>query len=147
MKWIVVLAALLAGCAALSPYDRIDTREVDGTYRKIAFAINSSGGWRSSTNVAVFIKTFESNGKLGICGYYMAGGSSSAYVDLIGVSMASPDSTLSLGGEVVGNLGFLRLNGSERDAIANCVVARADWRPSYSTAHVNVWLPAARSNG
>jgi hypothetical protein len=147
MKWIIVFAALLAGCASLSPYDRIGTQEADGTYKKITFSINSSGGWRSPTNVVVFIKTFESSGKLGICGYYTATGSSSSYVDLIGISMASYDSTLSLGGEVVGNLGFLRLNERERDAVANCVLARPDWRSSYSTARVNVWLPAARSNG
>jgi len=144
MKRLIALTILLAGCTGLSPYDLIDSRQADSTYRKLAFTATSSGGWGSATAGAIFIKTFDSNGKLGLCGFYTASGSGSGYVDLLGTSIASHDSALFVDDEKVGNLAFLRLNASERDAMAGCVRAKVDWKPGYAKAKLNIYLPSVR---
>jgi hypothetical protein len=143
---LVAIALVLAGCAG-SPYNSIGTETADQSYRTLVLTAQSSGGWRSPTTISLFIKAFESNGKLGLCGYYTTSGSSSAYTDLVGNMLASNDSQLQIGGEVVGSLRFLRWNPSQRDAVANCVEARAAWDPSYSVGQIGIYAPGARGNG
>jgi hypothetical protein len=149
MRWIVMLAALLTGCATLSPYEQIGTRKADRDYRKIEFTVHGSGTGGGDMPVAVFIKAFASNGRLALCGYYLASGGS-MMTDLLAQMLASGDSALRLGGETVGNLSFLQPNGAmanQRDATAGCVLARPAWKPGYATGPMELSIPSARMQG
>ena len=149
MKWIVALAALLTGCAALSPYEQIGTRKADRDYRKLEFSVHGSGGASGVMPVAVFIKAFPSNGRLALCGYYTASGGG-AMTDLLARMLANNDSVLEINNETVGNLSFLYPNAKgvgETDATANCVLARPGWKPDYATGPLRLSMPSARMEG
>jgi hypothetical protein len=64
MRWVVALAALLTGCASLSPYERIGTQKADRDYRKIEVAVHGSGSGGGDMPVAIFIKAEWSVGAL-----------------------------------------------------------------------------------
>jgi hypothetical protein len=147
MRWIVVLAALLGGCASLSPYDRMGSRPADASYRKLVLSSSSTAGSGSSVDVTLFIKAFDSGGKLGLCGYYLASGSGSDYIEMVGDQLSSADSVLSVDSEKVGDLSLLRWSASERDAVANCVQSKVAWKSSYSGGRIGISTPAVRRNG
>jgi hypothetical protein len=149
MRGIVALAALLGGCASLSPYEQIGTRRAEPGYRKIELFVHGSGGASGDMPVAIFIKAFPSNGRLALCGYYMASGGG-AMTDLLAQMLSSNGSVLRLADETIGNLSFLYPNAmkaSATDATANCVLARPAWKPGYATGRLEISAPSARMPG
>jgi hypothetical protein len=149
MRWIVALAALLSGCASLTPYEQIGTRKAERDYRRIEFSVHGSGGASGDMPVAVFIKAFPSNGRLALCGYYVASGGG-MMTDLLAQMLSSNDSVLQINNETVGNLSFLYANAKgagATDATANCVLARPAWKPAYATGTLNLSMPSARMPG
>ena len=149
MRWIVALAALLSGCAALTPYEQIGTRKADRDYRKMELTVHGSGGASGEMPVAIYIKAFSSNGRLALCGYYTASGGG-AMTDLLAQMLSSNDSVLRLANETVGNLSFLYPNAartSAADATVSCVLARPAWKPDYATGRMEISTPSARMPG
>jgi hypothetical protein len=166
MKSIVFGAAALslAACAAVAPqkpapYTFLRTERPGPDYRAYLtkpFEGHAQGGQAVTRQVKLFGKATNENGVLALCGFYTvemldtSGRASSEGPDrIIREQLSSPNSTLLLDGEIVGDLSFLRpYSLADGEVRANCVATRLPWRESYAKAKVAYhWPPLSLHNG
>jgi hypothetical protein len=139
-KNIVAVALLaLAACAARSSYDAIGTRLIDQDYRAISFVHKSEKG---DMPVKLYVKAYPLDGKLALCGYYVANGQP-LQTALLDYQLSSWDSTLALGPDEVSDMRFLVRYPSApgSDATAKCIQTVRPWDDKYRTARIIYHYP------
>lgn len=159
MKSIIfaTVAVSLGACAVTpqtpEPYTYIRSERPGPDYH--AFLARPSeghaaGGAAVTRQVKLFAKPLNENGTLALCGFYTVemtdteGRASPEGPDrLIREQLNSPNATLALDGQIVGDLSFLRPHGpGDGEVRANCVATRLPWKDAYAKARPTYHWPA-----
>lgn len=104
--------------------------------------------WDSGTTIYVLARTFDANGKVGVCGAWSARGGSSIVSQFHQDVMAAGRVVLD-GTTVVLGLTFMQEHGEStelRGAAANCVRSDVDWQPGFAEQKPDVDFPRMRFN-
>ncbi|MEO1491194.1 MAG: hypothetical protein AAFV19_03465, partial [Pseudomonadota bacterium] len=132
-------AALLSmtACATGTP---IAGQTIDDSYRVDGFR------WDSGTTVYVMLKTFNADGKTGVCGAWTARGGSSN-ISHLNTEMMDAGSVALDGTTLVNGLGFMKEHGGTGDLkgqASNCVKTDVDWQPAFANERPDAVFPRMR---
>ncbi|MEM6624676.1 MAG: hypothetical protein AAF674_20835 [Pseudomonadota bacterium] len=142
LKWLVLAAATFTTAACTPSGTRIDGGSLDGTY--------TTGGvrWASGPIIYILVKTFETQGKVGVCGaWYVRSDNavvSKFHDDVMAAGMVYVDDTL-----IYQGLGFMQEHRGEEDLrgkASNCVRTSVDWQPSFENIEPSIDFPRMRFN-
>jgi len=144
MRWIWMMAAVMLALAGCANYTPIGNRSVDSSYRHIGGPLRFTHG---EARISVFVKIFETDKMLGLCGSYYVDGSGLQKSAMEG-AFASADSALYLGKSKVSTLAFMREEYTKSypgDEMAYCIRTNTPWDPAYSTAPIYVQWGSGRA--
>ncbi|SRR5260221_7527692 len=142
MKTAALLTLLVLGACATAPaYEPIGLQKPDASYQKIVVTTTTTTG--GPNVLPIYIKRFEDNGRLALCGYMLPSGAP-AIRELIGTQMASPESRYILDSQVIGTLSFVVATEPGLDGIgatASCVRTQTPWAERLKRAPYRVTFP------
>jgi hypothetical protein len=140
---IALLAGVLALTGCAPAYERLASQKPDATYEKLVITTTGTVG---TNQTPIFIKRFEDQGQLALCGYMLPGGTAN-FRDLIAGQTASRDSRFILNSQVVGDLSFIVSTAVTFDglgATAGCVRTQTPWSDRLLRAPYRLTFEKAR---
>ncbi|MEM7742908.1 MAG: hypothetical protein AAF409_04275 [Pseudomonadota bacterium] len=131
LRWLIQFGAavvVLAGCAVRGT--PISGQVVDRSYSVGGFS------WQSGATVFVLMKTFNSDGKVGLCGAWTARGGANL-VSHLHTQALEAGSVILDGSRVHQGLRFMKWHAPDQKLggkATNCIRTGTDWRPGFEGA-------------